>query len=223
MDTLNTVFFFATLKIWNHQTSIEEVINESKGKYAWKDIRIIDASRIALWLYQYPVAAIWMSRIIEKYIPGVILIEQYWDEYCLNTTPNLNKEFFLVGRDAEVEQLSIWLKQGSGYRVLISQSAFESTLFIIATIFSLTEEEQNSILNRAVIVSSEKAWEELISTANYEMLLIPVFNFTEDLRCPNEISAILPVSKFSPISKITKNIENLDLPKRTKSIFHKSL
>ena len=46
VDTNNTAFIFSTLKIWNHKTSIEEVLNESRLKYNWKEIRIIDGAKI---------------------------------------------------------------------------------------------------------------------------------------------------------------------------------
>lgn len=50
VDINNTAFIFSTLKIWNHRTSIEEALNESRAKYNWKEIRIIDGAKIALWL-----------------------------------------------------------------------------------------------------------------------------------------------------------------------------
>ena len=62
VDTEDTTFIFVVLKIWNHRKSIEELINESKLKYKWKDISIIDAAKIALWLEHYPAISIWLRE-----------------------------------------------------------------------------------------------------------------------------------------------------------------
>lgn len=56
-----------------------------------------------------------------------------------------------------------------------------------------------------------------------DCLLIPTFNFTEDIRCPSDMFIILPVAKYSPLSKITKNIDSVKIDKRPKALYHKAL
>ena len=222
VNITDSTFIFATLKIWNHRKSIEEIINESKEKYKWKEIRIIDASKIALWLKQCPAVMIWMSQIIGKYIPGILSIDQYWNEWCSSTTPNLTTTFFLSGRNQEVKSLSDYLNSGRDYKILVSESCLESTLFIIATIYSLNEKERNIIKNRVLIVKSEEAWDELTIHINSEIILIPIFNFSEDINCPNDIAIILPVSKYAFISTIKDN-RKIELPQYTKLSYQEAL
>ncbi|MEM1486389.1 hypothetical protein V6615_16235 [Oscillospiraceae bacterium PP1C4] len=225
-----TTFIFSTLKIWNHQTSIEELINESKKNCEWKDIRIIDASKIALWLEHCPGVSIWMRESIGKYVSGVLSIEQYWNDYCFSTTPALTREYFLMGRDEPLETLSAWLRNESAheYRVLMAESSLEATLFVVASIMSLSESDDNKlkcIKSKVLIITSFEAWDDVISYGdNYsDNVFIPIFNFTEDMRCPRNISAILPISKYSPNSKITKNITKIEIPLRTRDGFNKAL
>lgn len=53
-----TAFVFASIKIWNHRISIGELIHESKEKHPWKEIRILDGSKIALWLQSCPAVTV---------------------------------------------------------------------------------------------------------------------------------------------------------------------
>ena len=226
----DTVFVFATLKIWNHRTSIESAINEKKVSTQWKDIRIFDASKIALWLEKCSGVSLWLCEEIGKHVTGVMFLDQYWKEYCCSTTPNLTSEFFLFNRDEQVKLLLTWLNEEKnyGYRVLISESSLESVLFIIATIFSissLTGNKLKGIKDRVIIVTDAEEWNNLMARNDIldQTIFIPTFNFTEAMRCPDNISSILPVSKYSPSARITKNIETIELTTRTRASYVKAL
>lgn len=141
-DIKNTVFIFVTLKIWNHKISIGELLNESKEKYDWKDIRIIDGSKIALWICQCPAVAIWFSEIMGEHIDGVASAEQYWEEYCNSTTPKLTADFFDTGRKSQVQAITEWLADNCDYKIISSESKLESLLFGLSVVFSLSEDEK---------------------------------------------------------------------------------
>lgn len=218
-----TTFIFATLKIWNHRTSVEELINESKQKYNWKDIRIVDASKIALWLESCPGVAIWMSETMGKTIKGLLSVDQYWQDHCSTTKPILVEDFFLHGREKQLDSLSEWLGHEceQDYRLLMAESSLEATLFIVASLMALSDTENNALRGvkaRVVIVTLIESWYEIISNSNFTdgVVFILTFNFTEDISCPNNISAILPISKYSSNAKISKNITKIELPVRTR-------
>ena len=218
----DTTFIFVTMKIWNHQTSIEETINESKNRYNWKDVRIIDASKIALWLQSHDAVAVWLANSIGKHIDGIRTIEDFWSDHCESTSPKLGVDYFLLGRDSQIRKLSEWLEKKSGSLTLVSESALESTLFIAAFILS-QKEKYSGVINKTLIVESTTIWNDLVRKHEKDGLYIPVFNFTEDIRCPLEMSIVLPVAKYSPLSKITKNIESIKIEKRSKATYHKAL
>lgn len=222
VDVKNTAFIFATLKIWNHKTSIEEVVNESKTKYTWKEIRIVDGAKIALWLQSHTPVAVWFANVIGKHIDGVRNIEDYWNDYCGSTSPQLTKDYFLIGRDSQIEQLSKWLEKKSGSLTLVSESVLESVLFIAAHFLNCRPQSE-AMLSKTLIVESAERWHDLIIQGERDCLLLPAFNFTEDIRCPAEMFIILPVAKYSPLSKITKNVESIKIEKRPKVTYHKAL
>ena len=110
-------------------------MNESKDRYNWKDIRIIDGCKIALWLQTCEAVAVWLATIMGKNIDGVRTIEDFWKDYCESTSPKLNKEFFLIGRELQIEQLSKWIQKEFGSLTVISESLLESALFDAADFF----------------------------------------------------------------------------------------
>lgn len=222
VDINNTAFIFSTLKIWNHRTSIEEALNESRAKYNWKEIRIIDGAKIALWLQSHTAVAVWFANIIGKPIHGIRTIEDYWTDYCETTLPKLNKDYFLLGRDSQISKLSKWIEKKSGSLTLISESSIESVLFVAAYFLNYPERNR-AVMNKTLIVESPEEWNSLIISDEKDCLLIPVFNFTEDIRCPSELFIILPVAKHSPLSKLTKNVDSIVIDKRRKAIYHKAL
>lgn len=222
VDVENTVFVFSTLKIWNHRTSIEELINESKARYSWKDIRIIDGSKIALWLEQCPAVSIWFAEIVGKAIPDIRTMKAYWKEYCLTTSPQLREDFFLIGRNEELQILSKWDLENPGCRVVIGESSLEATLFTIAAMFRLHSDDEY-ILNHVLIVESSDAWVALNERSDEATVLIPTFHFTEEIRWSQKSTVIFPVSKFSPLSKLTKNLTCVELLPRSKENYNKAM
>lgn len=222
-DIKNTVFIFVTLKIWNHKISIGELLNESKEKYDWKDIRIIDGSKIALWICQCPAVAIWFSEIMGEHIDGVASAEQYWEEYCNSTTPKLTADFFDTGRKSQVQAITEWLADNCDYKIISSESKLESLLFGLSVVFSLSEDEKNKFLSKIIIVKTLGAWNILLSKYhNEDIILIPVFNFNEDFSCPNSISVLLPISRYSTFAKV-ESIDKIELPVWNRDTFDDAL
>lgn len=218
-----TTFVFGTLKIWNHRKSMEDTINELKEIYQWKEICIIDASKIALWLSQSLAVSTWMAEKMGIATHGFITLGQFWQERCSTTSPLLNKDFFIQGREKIVEQLLIWLKDPNGYILLKAESTLEATLFLIATVMHMDDNESVKLLSKILIVTDSDEWGKIASTNLEKYIYVPYFNFTEDLRCPQNITAILPSNRFSPISKISKNLKTYDIPKMSKVCFHQGL
>lgn len=221
VDIRSATFIFVTLKIWNHQTSIEEKINDSKSKYNWADIQIFDASKICLWIEQCPAVSRWLFAVMGKNINGVCTVEQFWEERANSTTPLLKEEFFLIGRDTEKDKVSSWLTQNNGCHVLSAESSLEAVMFLVATIYK--SENKEELLNRALVVNNEDAWNSLIEKVDNKVLLIPMFSFMDEIKVPTYLFTIIPTSYFSPIAKIAQNVNGIRLDKRYKNDYHKAL
>ena len=124
----------------------------------------------------------------------------------------------------------MWLNRDGnyGYKVLVAESSLEAGLFIASVILDISEptrHEFKDIKNKVVIVNSVEAWNKIVSCNIYgnDILYIPTFSFTEDIRCPNNISAILPMSKYSLGTKSLNNIDKIEIPMRTRANFNRAL
>lgn len=218
----STTFIFASLKIWNHKTSIEEVINESKKLYNWEDIRIMDASKISLWLRSNTAVAVWFANVMGKSVRGVHTVEDYWKNYAETTSPKLSKEFFLTGRETQSKRLTEWIAESSGTHAVVAESKMEAILFVASCLLADTKELAENMC-KALVIEGVEQWEELVISDEKDCILIPVFNFTEDIRCPISMRIILPMGMYTPVAKITRNIEHIKLEKRTKKTYHQAL
>ena len=220
VDVAETTFIFVTLKIWNHKQSIEELLNESRKKYAWKDIRIIDGCKIAIWLQEFTAVAAWFSEAIEHSFDGIRDIENYWCDYCESTEPKLNKEFFLIGRDKQIKALDEWMRQKSGTLIVAAESSLEAKLFLIAYFLNKSSKKNSGYV---LLVEKVERWNQFIRKEEKDTILIPSFNFTEDIQCPGDIKILIPVSKYSPLSKIAKNVISVKIERRIRTLHQQAL
>ena len=227
-NILDTEFIFVTLRIWNRHKSIEELLNESRKKYNWRNIRILDASTIAIWLSSHPGVSVWLANQMGKHITGIYSIDDYWNIHCMNMLPSypeLNKEFFLYKRENQAKELIDWFRKKSGCLTLIAESQLEATLFAISCLYEQRDtESQEAFSYSALIVKTTEQWENLVE-GNEEQekktLLIPIFRDAQNLDCPPDVFALFPVEQFSPLAK--SNTMRITLRKRTKNDFHNVL
>lgn len=215
-----TTFIFATLKIWNHRKSIEELLNESRRKYSWKDIRMIDGCKIAVWLQEHTAVASWLATVMGNPLEDIRDIEDFWKDYCETTEPNLNQEFFLLGREAQIDQLEEWRTQNSGISMVIAESTLEAKLFVVAYLLNKCGKD---VWGNVLIIESEEQWRKILQSSDRKYILMPIFNFTEGIQCPAEMKVILPVSKYSPLSKITQNCISVKIEKRIRVLYRKAV
>src|SRR5699024_4567728 len=55
--------------------------------------------------------------------------------------------------------------------------------------------------------------DRVLSLENRNLILIPVFPIDDDISCPNYINAILPISKFTSLAKISENFDGIEINK----------
>ena len=125
----------------------------------------------------------------------------------------------MIGRDKEKEIISSWLTEKNGCHVLKAESDLEAIMFLIATIYNFESKEE--VINRALVVKNTEAWNSLIKTHDNKTLLIPLFNLTDEIKIPSYLFIIIPVSYFSPISKIERGDKSVSLSNGIKMIITK--
>ncbi|AGY82761.1 hypothetical protein [Carnobacterium inhibens] len=204
-----TNFIFVSSKIWSHRISIPDKIIETKGKYNWKEIKIIDAQLLCLWLDENPSVSIWLSELINGSISGISTVEKYWNEKTETAKPKLTTQFFIKNREDEVNKIKEWVLKSKGYFFIKAEATLEATLFLIAAMKNIDIE----VVHKVIIIKDRDTWDRVLSLENRNLILIPVFPIDDDISCPNYINAILPISKFTSLAKISENFDGIEINK----------
>lgn len=219
IDKAETVFVFVTSRIWYHSTSIAERTAQARKDTDWKDIKIVDANYLEHWLENCPSVSAWLANIIGKNIGNYSSIEDYWLDKTNTTIPILNKEFFLQGRDETVENVLKWFKSTNNHLLLRADSVMESLLVLSAIMLNADDTEHEQMLSSCLIVEDEESWNNVISLTGKNTVFIPNFNLSSNIKYPNSCRSILPINKYSPVSKNNRNILCIDIPKQRKKDF----
>lgn len=219
IDKSETVFVFVTSRIWYHSISIAEKTAQARKDTDWKDIIIVDANYLEQWLEKCPSVSAWLANIIGKNIGNYTSIEDYWLDKTNTTIPILNQEFFLQGRDETVDNVLKWFRSTNNHLLLRADSVMEALLVLSAIMLNTDDTEHEQMLSSCLIVEDEGSWNNIISLADKKTVLIPDFNLSPNIKYPNSCRSILPINKYSPISKNNRNILCIDITKQRKKDF----
>lgn len=167
-----TTFIFVTPRVW---TEKDKWVNEKKREGFWKDVRVYDARDLEEWLEKAPAVGAWLARHIEKYPENVLSLEEWWEEWSQATRPALIPKFLLEGRKEEKEKIVNWLKSTPSHLAVQSFTQDEVIGFLASTILTLSEEDKEYFLSRALIIDDENSFRHVVTTCKYDLILIPKF------------------------------------------------
>lgn len=168
------VFVLATLRNWSASRK-RDWIAEKKAESIWKDIRLLDAKDLEVWLTTAPAVQYWFSHLLGKRPGNVTDIESYWLDWSTATTPPLPPTLLTLGRQSIVEKIHTWLKEKENSLGLRADSRAEALAVFAAAIQELSENDRLATLARCLVVLSTEAWREVVTRFS-SLLLIPLFD-----------------------------------------------
>lgn len=145
----------------------------------WKDVRVIDATRLIEWVMHFPAVERWLAErfaipVIHTTTPGL-----HWRDLQLTgSPPPLLPDVFLIGRDdakKHLEQLFATLSPQLQFDVYISRQVLD---FVSAYVAALPDDQRLEILGRCLFIEDEDAWEGAIELRERYVLVIG-FDFDE--------------------------------------------
>ncbi|WP_221623083.1 hypothetical protein, partial [Burkholderia sp. Bp8986] len=147
-------------------------IERRQRRSDWKDVRIIDGTKLIDWLHHVPAVELWLANqlgiaVNELEVPG-----EHWR--LLKSTgapPDLPAELFLIDRQEACERLDAVLANEAVQLRLETRHPEQVIDFVSAYIASLESERQADIAGRCLIVSGPHAWAELISRHEPQVLI----------------------------------------------------
>jgi transcriptional regulator with XRE-family HTH domain len=162
-----STFVFVTPRKWQKKAAWAEEKTKLKS---WREVRVYDSACLEEWLESAPAVDTWLARQLGLCPPGLIDVDEYWNDLRALTDPSLEAEVYLASRAKEFEQLKAWLEGPPDTLVIESRSPAEALDFVIAA--SRRQEVGESFAARAVIVETRDAWRSLAGSDSRLVLVL---------------------------------------------------
>jgi hypothetical protein len=145
-------------------------IDDRRSRYEWKDVRIIDGTKLVDWVNQFPAVELWLAKRIGSIPPGQIEIPAYhWSVISsIGEPPPLVPDLFLANRNeasAKVKEIfdgtTIQLKLTTHYPDQVVD-------FISAFLATLDNESRADASGRCLIVSGIDSWNNICNNSQWK-------------------------------------------------------
>jgi len=148
-------------------------IEKRRASGEWKDIRIIDGTKLVDWVYQLPSVEIWLAqKIIGPAVRQIETLGQRWDAIrTIGEPPPLTPHVFLVNRDEACAKLKEVFAGTTVQLKLETHFPGQVADFVAAYVASLDEESRADVSGRCLIVSGLEAWNNIVTQYRDHILI----------------------------------------------------
>ncbi|MBF0585086.1 MAG: hypothetical protein HQL80_12750, partial [Magnetococcales bacterium] len=138
----------------------------------WKDVRVIDGTKLIDWLQQFPAVERWLAGKMEMHVEQLDTLEQVWGNLrTIGEPPPLIPQLFLVDRDKACAKLGE-VFAGNAKRLRLD-SHFPNQLvdFVAAYVAALDDGDRPDAEGRCLVVSGVDAWNEIVARRDPHILV----------------------------------------------------
>ena len=169
-----TTYVCVTLRRFRNK---DKWIKLQKKRNVWKDVQVVDAEDLEVWLESAPVIAIKLAKELGKIpIQGALPLQMFWDEWKHSTEPTINEKLLLeFGKSEKTREIFDFLENTKNLHYNINvENHNVGVAYIYSVISSLKDDSlRQSLLSRAIVVENTNAFRELIDNSN-SLLLISI-------------------------------------------------
>lgn len=138
----------------------------------WKDVRIIDGTKLTDWLHHVPAVELWFAKQLGIAVEELEVPGEHWRLLkSAGAPPDLPAELFLIDRQEACERLDAVLADEAVQLRLETRHPEQVIDFVSAYIASLEAERQADVAGRCLIVSGPHAWNEIVSRREPHVLI----------------------------------------------------
>jgi hypothetical protein len=165
-DLASSTFIFATprsaSRSWSGPAQAAW-INKRKSETNWRDIRIIDGTKLVQWLYLFPAIDFWLAERLGIPTLGLSTPALNWKRLRAYGDPPLSPEVFLNGREEALSRL-LQLFEGLTTELrLETRYPEEGVDFVAAALASLEPSAQAAFSGRCLIIDNANTWNSMCS------------------------------------------------------------
>ncbi len=187
-DRLTFVFVtpLSGRKDWEHtwkEGAQAAWLKKRRNRGEWKDVRVIDGTRLVEWIHQFPAVELWLAQKISTGpMLHVDLPELHWDMIkSIGEPPSLTPDLFLADRTDACTKLSEVFAGTTMRLKLTTHYPGDVVDFTCAYLASLDAEERMDALGRSVIISATDAWNTICGQREKHILIAdPALDLSSD-------------------------------------------
>lgn len=140
-------------------------IEERKSKGEWKDVRVIDGTKLIDWLNQFEPVGIWLrGEMFGDHMQKMETAEQRWNLVRLyGDPPPLTPDVFIADRQTACENLKRVFDGEANQLNLTTHFPDQVADFVAAYVATLEENQRLDVVGRCLLVHDPEAWGELCS------------------------------------------------------------
>ncbi len=178
---VDSTFIFVTpmsgRKDWRHTWKEDGQIawiEERKKRGEWKDIRVVDGTKLIDWVHQFIAIEFWLANKIKDLNENQIdTLDRKWALIkSIGEPPPLLPDLFLANRVDACVKLKELFQSDTAFKLkLTTHFETEATNFVSAFAASLLEDDRNDIYSRTVIISGVDAWNS-VCTKSKNLILV---------------------------------------------------
>jgi hypothetical protein len=147
-------------------------IDKRKKQNEWKDVRVIDGTKIIDWLHHFPSIETWLGQKMGLPAQHIMNLELHWSDLkSIGDPPPLIPQVFLDNRDLACNKLESFFDGKILELKLETRYPSQAADFVSAYVANLPDDIRLEILGRAFIVSSEEAWNSIVSLNEPHILI----------------------------------------------------
>ncbi|MGA9348562.1 MAG: hypothetical protein WBW48_07135 [Anaerolineae bacterium] len=167
-----TTFVFVTplsgRRDWEHtweEGAQASWLEDRRKRDEWKDVRIIDGTKLIDWVHHFPPVELWLAQIVSRVSAEQIETpEQRWNVVkTIGEPPPLTPDLFLADRTEAIAKLKEVLDAVSIQIKLTTHFPDQVVDFVSAYLASLDDESRVEAAGRCLIVSTIDAWNRICS------------------------------------------------------------
>jgi len=133
-------------------------VEERKHRNEWKDVRVIDGTKLVDWIRLFPAVERWLAHKMGFPLHGIDTPTVRWEILQGIGSPQLTPQVFLTNREDACKKLGQILAREINLLRLQTHFPDQIVDFVSAFLATLDDETRVDVAGRCLIISSIEAW-----------------------------------------------------------------
>lgn len=148
-------------------------LKKRRDQNIWKDVRILDATKLIDWIRKFPAVEIWLaSKISNRNLDNVEIVSERWETLqSIGSPPPLKCNVFCIGRNQAAQKLDEIISNTQAQLQVDCKYPEQVADFVAAYFSSLSKELKEEVVGKTLIITSPDAWKSLVALQEPHILV----------------------------------------------------